>query len=78
MSKRGANLHLTYLYGVTNMSEMPVSVICFNIDKIKMLTIDRALSLDELKNSRLRLGVEMFKDYDPTKHEFVVIRKDKD
>jgi hypothetical protein len=39
--------------------------------------IDKALYLDEIKHHRLRLGVEMFKDNDPAKHEFEVMRKDK-
>jgi hypothetical protein len=59
------------------MAEVPTAMICFNTDKIKMLTIDKILSQDELKHHRLRLGVELFKDYDPIKHEFVIIRKEK-
>lgn len=57
--------------------ETPVTMICFNEAKIKRLTLDHPLSLDEIKNSRIRIGVDMFKGYDPTKHEFEVIRKNK-
>jgi hypothetical protein len=59
------------------VAEIPVSIICFNEAKIKRLTISKALSADEIKHHRLRLGVEMFRDYDPEKHEFEVIRKEK-
>jgi hypothetical protein len=59
------------------MDETPSSMICFNESKIKRLTITKALSDDEQKNHRIRIGVEMFKDYDPAKHEFEIIRKNK-
>lgn len=55
----------------------PVSMICYNEKKIKRLTLTGPLSLDEIKNSRIRIGVGMMKDYDPKLHEFEVIRKDK-
>lgn len=58
--------------------DIPVSFIGFNEAKIKRVTITRALSADEIKHHRLRLGVEMFQGYDPEKHEFEVIRKNKD
>ena len=35
--------------------ETPTSMICFNEAKIKRVTINRALSDDEVKHSRLRL-----------------------
>jgi hypothetical protein len=60
------------------MKEIPVSFIGFNEKKIKRLTIDRVLSQDEIKNHRIRIGVDLLKDYDPSKHEFEVIRKDKE
>lgn len=56
----------------------PVSMICFNESKIKRLVISRALSQDEVKNHRLRIGIELLKGYDPAKHEFEIIRKEKD
>lgn len=55
----------------------PVSMVCFNEKKIKRLTIEKPLSDDEIKHSRIRVGVEMMRGYDPAKHEFEVIRKDK-
>ena len=58
--------------------EMPVSIIAFNEAKIKRLTISKALSDDEIKHHRIRVGVELFKDYDPALHEFEIIRKDKE
>jgi hypothetical protein len=58
--------------------ETAVSMICFNEAKIKRLTINKALSQDEIKNHRLRIGVEMLRDYNPAKHEFEVIRKNKE
>lgn len=54
-----------------------VSMVSFNEKHIKRLKIERPLSSDEVKNHRIRIGVEMLKDYDPVKHEFEVIRKDK-
>jgi hypothetical protein len=60
------------------IEETEVSMICFNEAKIKRLTINKALSQDEIKNHRIRIGTEMFRDYDPTKHEFEVIRKNKE
>ena len=54
-----------------------VSIIAFNEKKIKRLRIEKALSTDEIKHSRIRIGVDMLRDYDPAKHEFEVIRKDK-
>ncbi|HZY26398.1 MAG TPA: hypothetical protein VFE71_11260 [Bacteroidales bacterium] len=59
-------------------NETPVSVICFNEARIKRLTVTKALSQDEIKNSRIRVGIEMLRDYDPAKHEFEIIRKDKE
>jgi hypothetical protein len=59
------------------MDEDPVSMVCFNEAKIKRLTIKKPLSEDEQKNHRIRIGVEMFRDYDPKKHEFEIIRKEK-
>jgi hypothetical protein len=35
---------------------LKVLMVCFNEAKIKRLTIDRALSDDEVKHSRIRLG----------------------
>lgn len=55
----------------------PVSLLCFNEKKIKRLTLTKPLSHDEIKNSRIRIGIEMTRDYDPKLHEFEVIRKDK-
>jgi hypothetical protein len=60
------------------MSDVPTQIVCFNVDRITMRIIDRTLSSDEIKNSRIRLGIEMLRDYDPIKHEFVIIRKDKE
>lgn len=59
------------------MTDEPVALICFNEARIKRLTIDRPLSKDEIKNGRIRLGADMFRDYDPEKHEFEIIRKEK-
>ncbi|WP_155395757.1 hypothetical protein [Methanosarcina mazei] len=59
------------------MGDEPVSLICFNEKKIKRLTIEKPLSDDEIKHSRIRIGVDMVRDYDPKKHEFEVIRKNK-
>lgn len=59
------------------MGDEPVSLVCFNEKKIKRLTIEKPLSDDEIKHSRIRIGVGMMKDYDPKLHEFEVIRKDK-
>ena len=55
----------------------PVSLVCFNEKRIKRLKIEKPLSNDEVKNHRIRIGVDMIRDYDPAKHEFEVIRKDK-
>lgn len=55
----------------------PVSMVCFNENKIKRLTIDRPLSSDEIKHSRIRLGADFMRGYDPEKHEFEIIRKEK-
>ncbi|HZK70267.1 MAG TPA: hypothetical protein VFD03_01945 [Clostridia bacterium] len=60
------------------INEMPVSIIAFNEARIKRLTVTKALSQDEIKNSRIRVGIDMLRDYDPAKHEFEIIRKDKD
>ena len=60
------------------MPESPTSMICFNESKIKRVILNRALSTDELKNHRIRIGTELMKDYDPAKHEFEIIRKDKE
>ena len=55
----------------------PVSLVCFNEKRIKRLKIEKPLSNDEVKNHRIRIGVDMLRDYDPEKHEFEIIRKDK-
>jgi hypothetical protein len=60
------------------MTETPVSLICYNENKIKRLIIDRALSEDEIKHSRLRIGAEFMKNYNPKKHTIDVIIKDKE
>ena len=57
--------------------EIPVSMICFNEARIKRMTIDRALSSDELKNHRIRLSADFLKQYDPAKHDIEIIIKDK-
>lgn len=54
-----------------------ISIVAFNEKKIKRLPIDRPLSSDEIKHSRIRIGIDMMRDYDPAKHEFEIIRKDK-
>ena len=59
------------------MNNEPVSLVCFNEAKIKRLTIERPLSQDEIKNGRIRLGADMLREYDPDKHEFEIIRKEK-
>ncbi|MEN6290446.1 MAG: hypothetical protein ABFD07_00315 [Methanobacterium sp.] len=55
----------------------PVVIVAFNEKRIKRLKIEKPLSDDEIKHSRIRIGVDMVRDYDPSKHEFEVIRKDK-
>lgn len=55
----------------------PTSLLCFNEKKIKRLTITKPLSQDEIKNSRIRIGIEMLRGYKPELHEFEIIRKDK-
>ncbi|MCE5227078.1 MAG: hypothetical protein LLG05_14630 [Porphyromonadaceae bacterium] len=58
--------------------DTPVSFIGFNEKKIKRLIIDRPLAADELKYHRIRVGVDILRDYDPALHEFEIIRKDKE
>lgn len=60
------------------MVEIPVSMICFNENKIKRLTLNKPLAVDELKYHRIRVNAEFLKDYDPEKHVFEIIRKDRE
>ncbi|WP_292379349.1 hypothetical protein [Methanosarcina sp. UBA289] len=58
--------------------DAPVSFIGFNESKIKRVVIDRPLANDELKYHRIRVGVDILRDYDPALHEFEIIRKNKE
>lgn len=59
------------------MTGEPASMICFNEAKIKRLTIEKPLSEDEIKHSRIRVGVDFMRYYKPGKHVIEVIIRER-